>query len=418
MTTPRNPLPPPAPRDPLARPQLHPVAPGARSRAMQAMAARAAQGRFVLQACTVCGTATYPPRDACPRCWGTLAWHDQPTGGRVLANTVIRVSTDPYFRDRLPWHMGSIQLDAGPVVLAHLARGLEPGARVTMRLMLDRGGNAALFALPSDAAHPPQPEQGATIMSADPQGRTFVVPVAGATVLVSDARQPVGRALVGALAAAGARLVVAGLPGPAPMRDAHDPVLGLPGVQPLPLDVTDPVSVAETISRIGGPLDIVINTARHVRAGGVSHDGNLLGHHRALEVSAMGLARLAQATAPILAGRPSGAFLDVLSVKALAGDAGHAGFAAAEAARLSLLQSFRHEMRSTGVRVLEVFTGPTDDADHQALPPPKVAPARLAAAVLDALAQGREQTCVGEVAREAMRRWLDDPALFARETQP
>jgi hypothetical protein len=41
----------------------------------------------------------------------------------AYSNTVIRVSTDPYFRDRLPWHMGSILLDAGPVVFAHLHGG-------------------------------------------------------------------------------------------------------------------------------------------------------------------------------------------------------------------------------------------------------------------------------------------------------
>jgi NAD(P)-dependent dehydrogenase (short-subunit alcohol dehydrogenase family) len=183
----------------------------------------------------------------------------------------------------------------------------------------------------------------------------------------------------------------------------------------VPLDVTDTMSVAEALGKIGGPLDIVINTARYVRGGGVSNHGNLIDQQRALDISAGGLMRLAQACAPILAGRPAGAFVDIVSAHALSGDAHFSAHAAAEAARLSLVQSFRHEMRSAGVRVLSIFTGPTDDEDHQSVPPPKVAPARLARDIVEALERGREQTCVGDVAADAMARWLADPALYARE---
>ncbi|MEO8721992.1 MAG: SDR family NAD(P)-dependent oxidoreductase [Sphingobium sp.] len=392
-------------RDPLARKKLCHVSPGQRSRAMHAMAARAAMGRFVLQTCTDCGTATYPPRDACPKCWGELVWSDQDNGATVLCKTMIRVSTDLYFRDHLPWRMGKVTLDAGPVALVHLHDALEAGERAEIRLMLDRGGNAALFAL----------RPGERQAMNDPQWREFVVPVQGRTVLVSDARSAIGRAVVEALHRAGAPLVIAGLPGPAPASDVTDALFGLDGVQAVPLDITDSVSIAEAISKIAGPLDIVINTARHVRGGGVSARGNLVEQRRAMEVSALGLMRLAQACTPLLAGRPSGAFVDVLSAHALSGDSQFAGLAAAEAARFSLLQSFRHEMRAAGVRVLSVFTGPTDDQDHQAVPSPKVAPGRLAAEIVDALANGREQTCVGEIAADAMERWLSDPLLYARE---
>lgn len=392
-------------RDPLARKRLHHVPPGARSRAMHAMSARAAQGRLAMQACSDCGAVTYPPRDACPACWGELAWQDQPAGAQVLCETTVRVSTDPYFRDHMPWRMGKVQMDAGPVALVHLHAGLHPADRAEVRAMVDRGGNAALFAIP----------EGASDLMSDPQWREFVVPVAGRIALVSDARNAIGRAVVRELQAAGAALVVAGLPGPALASDAGDAVLALERVQAIALDVTDPTSVAEAASRIGGPLDIVVNTARHVRTGGMSAGNALVEQRRALEVSAMGLSRLAATFAPMLAGRPHGAFVDVLSSSALAGDAGHAGFAAAEAARLSLLQAFRHEMRGAGVRVLSVFTGPVDDADHQHAPPPKVPPARIAAAIAEALANGREETCVGDVAADAMMRWLADPSLYVRE---
>ncbi|MEP6867203.1 MAG: SDR family NAD(P)-dependent oxidoreductase [Novosphingobium sp.] len=392
-------------RDPLARKKARHLSPPARSRAMHAMSARAAQGRFVLQVCTDCGKATYPPRDACPTCWGELAWQDQPNGAKVLCDTIIRASTDLYFRDHLPWHMGKVALDAGPVALVHLHRELKPDDRALIRLMLDRGGNAAMFALPLPG----------DFDMADKQMREFVVPVAGKTVLVSDARSAIGLAVVKALHDAGAGLIVAGLAPPARGADVVNTVLVLEHVQPVPLDLADQVSLSETLSKVGGPLDIVINTARHVRSGGVSAHGNLIEQRRAFEVSAIGFSRLAEACAPLLAERSHGAFVDLISSDALSGSASHAAFAAAESARHSLLQAFRHEMRSAGVRVLSVFTGPVEDEHHQSVPPPKVAPSRIASAIVEALAQGREQTCVGDVASDAMARWLADPALYARE---
>jgi NAD(P)-dependent dehydrogenase (short-subunit alcohol dehydrogenase family)/uncharacterized OB-fold protein len=392
-------------RDPLARKKLRHVPPELRSRAMHALSARAAQGRFVLQACTECGTATYPPRDACPLCWGELNWQDQPNGGKILSETSIRVSTDLYFRDHMPWRMGKVLLDAGPVALVHLHAALRSNDRAVVRMMTDRGGNAALFAIPA----------GENDLMSDPQWREFVVPIEGRIALVSDARNAIGRAMVKELQARGAELVVAGLPGPSLASDTTDAVLTLDRVQTIPLDVTDATSVAQAASRIGGPLDIILNTARHVRTGGVSANPHFAEQRRAFEVSAMGFSRLASTFAPMLAGRPNGAFADILSSAALSGDAGQAGFAAAEAARHSLLQAFRHEMRGAGVRVMALFTGPLEDTDHQHIPPPKVAPSRVASAAADALLNGREQTCVGDVAIDAMERWLTDPALFARE---
>ncbi|MEO7914312.1 MAG: zinc ribbon domain-containing protein, partial [Novosphingobium sp.] len=153
-------------RDPLARKKARHLSPPARSRAMHAMSARAAQGRFILQVCTDCGKATYPPRDVCPTCWGELAWQDQPNGAKVLCDTIIRASTDLYFRDHLPWHMGKVALDAGPVALVHLHRELKPDDRALIRLMLDRGGNTAMFALPLPG----------DFDMADKQMREFVVP--------------------------------------------------------------------------------------------------------------------------------------------------------------------------------------------------------------------------------------------------
>jgi len=388
-------------RDPLARRIERHVPPGLRSRALHAMSARAALGQFVLQRCAECRAVTYPPRDICPHCWGELVWDAMPGGASVVAQTTIRVTTDLYFRDHLPWRIGTVALDVGPVAIAHLHAKLTVGDRAEMRLMLDKGGNAALFAIPV--------EGGAEM--ADLQWREFVVPVKDRTILVTDGDGATGKAVIAAFLAAGAGSIVAGSSAPArPIgSDARSGA-----VRTIPLDLTDSTSVSECFTGIAGPLDIVVNTTRFVRTGGISR-GNLVDQKRMLDIAVLGFLRLAQAAVPLLAGRPSAAFVDLLSIHALAGEAGFAAFSAGEAARHSLLQSFRHEMRDTGVRVISVFAGPTDDEDHQSVPMPKVAPARLAQGVIEAIETGREQLCVGDVAIDAMDRWLADPILYARE---
>ena len=72
-------------------------------------------------------------------------------------------------------------------------------------------------------------------------------------------------------------------------------------------------------------------------------------------------------------------------------------------------------MRPGGVRVMSVFTGPVDDDWRQHVPPPKVAPARIARAVVTALEEGREESFVGDVAEDIAARFLDDPKVLERE---
>jgi hypothetical protein len=72
------------------------------------------------------------------------------------------------------------------------------------------------------------------------------------------------------------------------------------------------------------------------------------------------------------------AWVNLLSIYALANFPPHGTFSASKAAAHSLAQCLRAEMRPAGVRVVNVFPGPIDDEWNQLLPPPKVAPAALA----------------------------------------
>lgn len=406
------PLLPPGHKDPLKTLHLGHVSPRLRSRAAKALAVRAGQGRFVLQVCADCAQATYPPRDRCPACWGTLHWQDQPAQAVLLAETTVRATTDSFFRDHLPWRIGTVQLAAGPTAIAHLHGDIAIGEALTMRLVLDRGGNAALFALPAkETPH----------MYDDPQLRVFTAAPKHRRILVTDGRSALGQEVALALLAAGAGTVFLGNADPLLRFDGEARMAQTPKIDMVPLDLTDSRSCNALAALIGGRVDIIVNTASHIRPGGVAQGSRLSSLQAALDVNVSGLMRLAKSFAPAMAARSddgvtsAAALVDVNSVYGLTGKQGFAGFAATAAARLALVAGLRGEMAASGIRVASVLTGPVDDDWHQTVPPPKVAPARIAKAVAQVLEQGLEEIYVGDVAEDVAGRWLADPRLTARE---
>jgi len=117
------------------------------SQAAIELAERAKEGRFALQCCDACDAVQYPPRDVCHVCLGSaLTWRDVPDGGTVLAETTIRVSTDPWFQSRPPRRIGLVALACGPSVVAFLGDGAVPDQAVRMRFVVDQAGRAVMAA--------------------------------------------------------------------------------------------------------------------------------------------------------------------------------------------------------------------------------------------------------------------------------
>ena len=407
-------------KDPQRR-TLPPLAPpDLRSRASDALSAWAARGVLAMQHCGECGTVAYPPRDACPTCLSTdLPFCPVDGAGEIVGRSTIRTAIDPYFRARMPWRVASVRLPCEVSVIAHL-HGDVGAAEAAVRLVprLDRAGNAAFVALPpEDTPH----------MHDDPTLREFSAHPRLRRALVTDARSAVGQAMVEALLEAGAAHVFAGVAEDWKPFEGRERLVR-ENVAVVPLDVTDTRSCAELAGEIGGKVDILVNTARHQRPGGVS--GDIAAARDAMEVNALGLMRLAQAFGPAMAGRGADgtnnavAFVTLLSVGALSPGAANAGgaqggsdglFDASQAAAHSIARSLRSELRAGGVRVATVFVGPVDDAWNHEVAPPKVAAPRLAREVIAALVQGQEEAFVGDVARDFATRWMADPAGTAKE---
>ena len=240
-------------------------------------------------------------------------------------------------------------------------------------------------------------------------------------VLVTDGKSAVGQALVQALVKAGADIVWVGHAEPWKKLPGFDDISAMQEVTLVPLDLTNGRSVSALAGEIGGKVDIVINSAEVPRTFGIAARRGTDVAKAEMDINYFGLLRLAQEFGPALKGRSAdgvthaAAWVNLLSVYALSNYPPHGTFSASKAAALSLAQCLRAEMRPSGIRVVNVFPGPIDDEWNQNLPPPKVAPAMLASAIVKALKEGIEDVYPGDVAQEWLERWRDNPKVLERE---
>jgi NAD(P)-dependent dehydrogenase (short-subunit alcohol dehydrogenase family)/uncharacterized OB-fold protein len=388
--------------------------PGARGRVALGITTAAAEGRFELQTCADCGAVQYPPRETCHKCLSPrLNWREQGGEGLLLGSTTLHHSNDLFFRERLPWQLGLVHLDAGPTVMVHLHGevGAAP-ARVRVGARLDRAGQAVLIGFPNEGSAHMADDKMLREMTSDPKFRK---------VLVTDGKTEVGQAIVRALVKAGADIVWVGHAEPWKKMGGLDDISALPQVTLVPLDLTNGRSVTELAGAIGGKVDIVINNAEVHRNFGIASRRGTDVAKAEMDINYFGLLRLAQEFGPALKGRSADgatnatAWVNLLSIYALSNFPPHGTFSASKAAAHSLAQCLRAEMRPAGIRVINLFPGPIDDEWNQQMPPPKLAPATLASAIVKALRDGVEDIYPGDVAEEWLERWRDNPKVLERE---
>lgn len=401
-------------KNPILKTREPTLPPDRRSRNAHGLTRGAAIGRFELQYCVACGKAQYPAREACVECLSIdLEWRQTSGDGELLSDTILRHSQELYFRERAPARFGLVRLDEGVTVIAHLDHrcGQAP-QRVRIEAALDRSGQAALVA---------RPAQEKPALSDDPKLRDMTSDPRFRKILVTDAKSAVGQAMVNAALDAGADLVWAGHCEPWRNPPGWSAIAALPKTHLVPLDVTDTRSVNELAAELGFKVDIIINTAEHHRTFGLLNHRGVDGAKGEMETNYFGLLRLAQAFGPVMRARGADgptsavAWVNLLSVYALSNFPAHATYSASMAAALSAAQALRAEMRKSGIRVVNVFPGPIDDEWNQLQLPPKLSPAAVARAVVDALKGSMEDVYPGDIARDWLARWRDNPKALERE---
>ncbi|KWV47688.1 short-chain dehydrogenase [Bradyrhizobium macuxiense] len=319
---------------------------------------------------------------------------------------------DVHFRERAPWRIGLVAMDCGPRLVTHLHADCEEGQPVVMSFQLDKSGQAVAFA---------HPERETPNMTDDRQWREMTADPKFRRVLVTNGRSVVGQEVVTALKAAGASIVFVGVAEPWKPFRGEEALRALEGVEIVPLDIGDEKSVADLAADIGGKVDILVNTTEHVRAGGLLGRQGTSVVRDEIDQTYLGFVHLAQAFGPAMRMRGSdgvnsaAAWVNILSVYALANWPVFGAYSASQAAALSLSHCLRAELRPGGVKVVNVFTGPLDIEWFQTVPPPKVAPRAVAGAIVSALKRGLEDVFVGDVAEEFRQRLAANPKAVERE---
>ena len=80
-----------------------------------------------IQHCPACETNAFPDRLWCPGCGDATLQHVPAGPGRVEEETTLR---RPPTAD--PVRLGSVRLEAGPVIIARLANGAQTGTQVRL----------------------------------------------------------------------------------------------------------------------------------------------------------------------------------------------------------------------------------------------------------------------------------------------
>ncbi|HEY0836269.1 MAG TPA: SDR family oxidoreductase [Azospirillum sp.] len=231
------------------------------------------------------------------------------------------------------------------------------------------------------------------------------------TAVVTGANRGIGRALVDALLARGARRVYAAARSVRTL-DVACLVHGA-RIAPVALDVGDADGVRRAAA-LARDATLLINNA------GVLSSGSLLevpeGAVRAdMEVNLFGTLAMVRAFVPVIRANGGGAIANILSVSALAATPSLGAYSASKAAALSVTQSVRADAAPMGITVHGVFPGPVATDMSRAIDIAKADPNDVAAAILDGLEAGEEDIFPDGMARQVGNTWRSNPLALARQ---
>lgn len=86
------------------------------------------------QKCLECGDMRYPALELCPKCWSTnQTWEPIAPGAELYSFVVYRRALDPSTKDEIPYVVGRVKTDDGPLFTVRLEVAPED-AKVGMRL--------------------------------------------------------------------------------------------------------------------------------------------------------------------------------------------------------------------------------------------------------------------------------------------
>jgi short-subunit dehydrogenase len=230
----------------------------------------------------------------------------------------------------------------------------------------------------------------------------------GSVVLVTGANGGIGRAFVVELLKRGAAKIYLGARDTASLRGL---LAQSDKLVPLALDVTKSEQI-EHAAKAASDINLLINNAGMAAFTGAVTAKDLSGARREMEVNYFGMLALTQALSHAPAFRTGGAIVNVLSFLALVTLPVAGTYSASKAAALALTRTLRAELKQRGVQVLGVLPVQVDTPLGAPLPEPKLTPAEVASATLDALESDEDEVFPGALSRGAAEAFKNDPATL------
>jgi NAD(P)-dependent dehydrogenase (short-subunit alcohol dehydrogenase family) len=223
-------------------------------------------------------------------------------------------------------------------------------------------------------------------------------------VFVTGANRGLGLAFARELLARGAKKVYAGARHPADVV--------LPGVVPVRIDVTDPVSVAAAAEQCADTT-LLVNNAGIARVMESTLDPALIGTAREIfETNFYGVILTTQAFAPVLQANGEGAIINVLSDASWFSRPMLAAYSATKSAAWSFTNALRIELREKGIQVLGLHVGFLDTDMTHGFDMKKTHPQDVAASTFEALENGKEEILADEGTRAIKQRLSSEQADY------
>ncbi len=229
---------------------------------------------------------------------------------------------------------------------------------------------------------------------------------------VSGTSRGIGRVYVEGLLARGAAKIYASAREPSAVADLVE--AGGGRVVALALDITD-LAAVEAAAAQASDTTLLVNNA------GFNNNTPLLGAadlapaRQEIETNYFGTLSMCRAFAPVLKANGGGAIVNMLSILSRVNLPLMGTLCASKAAALSLTQGVRAELAAQGTLVIGVMPGAVDTDMTAGLDIPKMQPAEVVSAALDALEAGIEDVYPGDMATGVAQGLAADPKAVEKE---
>jgi NAD(P)-dependent dehydrogenase (short-subunit alcohol dehydrogenase family) len=210
--------------------------------------------------------------------------------------------------------------------------------------------------------------------------------IAGSVALVTGSNRGIGRRFALQLLERGAAKVYA---------TARRPELvDIAGVEVLPLDITDDVSIAAAAAA-ASDVTLLVNNAGIATQGSLV-TGDLTDVRREMDTHFWGNLAMVRAFAPVIEANGGGGIVNVLSALSWFVHPGSGGYAAAKAAEWNMTNAVRLELAGKGISVQGLHLGAADTDIMAGYDGPMIDPAEVAKASLEGVERDAAEVVVDE----------------------